>query len=401
MMNNISGIKKIMNVVITGMAAFMLAGCTVARSSSSTGTKQDKDSVKIGVNMELSGAAAGYGNAQKQGIQLAVSEINKKGGIDVNGRKKKIKLIMRDNKTAISTSASVAAQLATKEKVAAIVGPATTNAGTAEIPNITKAKVPSVSPSATDPNYTLQKNGKVQPFVFRACYQNNFQGGSAAKFVMNNIKAKRVAVYTDNSSDYGNGLAKAFKKTYKGKIVDSQTFSEGDKDFNAVLTSFKAKKVDAIYVPGYYTEVGLIIKQARQIGIKAPIVGSDGMADPKLVQIAGAKNASKIYYTTPFSTQVAAKDPTASKFMRNFKNRYHEEAPTFSALAYDAVYMIKEAIENEKSDDSAKITKGLEQIKDFTGVTGKITVNKDHNPEKPIAVEELINGKVGKTFKIE
>ena len=401
MMNNISGIKKIMNVVITGMAAFMLAGCTVARSSSSTGTKQDKDSVKIGVNMELSGAAAGYGDAQKQGIQLAVSEINKKGGIDVNGRKKKIKLIMRDNKTAISTSASVAAQLATKEKVAAIVGPATTNAGTAEIPNITKAKVPSVSPSATDPNYTIQKNGKVQPFVFRACYQNNFQGGSAAKFVMNNIKAKRVAVYTDNSSDYGNGLAKAFKKTYKGKIVDSQTFSEGDKDFNAVLTSFKAKKVDAIYVPGYYTEVGLIIKQARQIGIKAPIVGSDGMADPKLVQIAGAKNASKIYYTTPFSTQVAAKDPTASKFMRDFKNRYHEEAPTFSALAYDAVYMIKEAIENEKSDDSAKITKGLEQIKDFTGVTGKITVDKDHNPEKPIAVEELINGKVGKTFKIE
>ena len=401
MMDNISGIKKVMNVVITGMAAFMLAGCTVAKSSSSAGTKQDKDSVKIGVNMELSGAAAGYGNAQKQGIQLAVSEINKKGGIDVNGRKKKIKLIMRDNKTAISTSASVAAQLATKEKVAAIVGPATTNAGTAEIPNITKAKVPSVSPSATDPNYTLQKNGKVQPFVFRACYQNNFQGGSAAKFVMNNIKAKRVAVYTDNSSDYGNGLAKAFKKTYKGKIVDSQTFSEGDKDFNAVLTSFKAKKVDAIYVPGYYTEVGLIIKQARQIGIKAPIVGSDGMADPKLVQIAGAKNASKIYYTTPFSTQVAAKDPTASKFMRDFKNRYHEEAPTFSALAYDAVYMIKEAIENEKSDDSAKITKGLEQIKDFTGVTGKITVDKDHNPEKPIAVEELINGKVGKTFKIE
>lgn len=400
-MDNISGIKKIMNVVITGIAAFMLAGCTVAKSSNSNGTKQDKDSVKIGVNMELSGAAAGYGNAQKQGIQLAVSEINKKGGIDVNGRKKKIKLIMRDNKTAISTSASVAAQLATKEKVAAIVGPATTNAGTAEIPNITKAKVPSVSPSATDPNYTLQKNGKVQPFVFRACYQNNFQGGSAAKFVMNNIKAKRVAVYTDNSSDYGNGLAKAFKKTYKGKIVDSQTFSEGDKDFNAVLTSFKAKKVDAIYVPGYYTEVGLIIKQARQIGIKAPIVGSDGMADPKLVQIAGAKNASKIYYTTPFSTQVAAKDPTASKFMRDFKNRYHEEAPTFSALAYDAVYMIKEAIENEKSDDSAKITKGLEQIKDFTGVTGKINVDKDHNPEKPIAVEELINGKVGKTFKIE
>lgn len=400
-MDNISGIKKVMSVVVTGVAAFMLAGCTVAKSSGSTGTKQDNKTVKIGVNMELSGAAAGYGNAQKQGIELAVSEINKKGGIDVNGQKKKIKLIVHDNKTAIATSASVAAQLTNKDKVAAIVGPATTNAGTAEIPNITKAKVPSVSPSATDPNYTLQKNGKVQPFVFRACYQNNFQGSSAAKFVMNNIKAKRVAVYTDNSSDYGNGLAKAFKKAYKGKIVDSQTFSEGDKDFNAVLTSFKAKKVDAIYVPGYYTEVGLIIKQARQIGIKVPIIGSDGMADPKLAQIAGAKNASRIYYTTPFSTQVAAKDPTASKFMQNFKKRYYEEAPTFSALAYDAVYMIKEAIENEKSDDSAKIAKGLSNIQNFTGVTGKINVDKNHNPEKPLAVEELVNGKVGKTFKTE
>ena len=400
-MDNISGIKKVMSVVVTGVAAFMLAGCTVAKSSGSTGTKQDNKTVKVGVNMELSGAAAGYGNAQKQGIELAVSEINKKGGIDVNGQKKKIKLIVRDNKTAIATSASVAAQLTNKDKVAAIVGPATTNAGTAEIPNITKAKVPSVSPSATDPNYTLQKNGKVQPFVFRACYQNNFQGSSAAKFVMNNVKAKRVAVYSDNSSDYGNGLAKAFKKAYKGKIVDSQTFSEGDKDFNAVLTSFKAKKVDAIYVPGYYTEVGLIIKQARQIGIKVPIIGSDGMADPKLAQIAGAKNASRIYYTTPFSTQVAAKDPTASKFMQNFKKRYHEKAPTFSALAYDAVYMIKEAIENEKSDDSAKIAKGLSNIQNFTGVTGKINVDKNHNPEKPLAVEELVNGKVGKTFKTE
>ena len=400
-MDNISGIKKVMSVVVTGVAAFMLAGCTVAKSSGSTGTKQDNKTVKVGVNMELSGAAAGYGNAQKQGIELAVSEINKKGGIDVNGQKKKIKLIVRDNKTAIATSASVAAQLTNKDKVAAIVGPATTNAGTAEIPNITKAKVPSVSPSATDPNYTLQKNGKVQPFVFRACYQNNFQGSSAAKFVMNNVKAKRVAVYSDNSSDYGNGLAKAFKKAYKGKIVDSQTFSEGDKDFNAVLTSFKAKKVDAIYVPGYYTEVGLIIKQARQIGIKVPIIGSDGMADPKLAQIAGAKNASRIYYTTPFSTQVAAKDPTASKFMQNFKKRYHEEAPTFSALAYDAVYMIKEAIENEKSDDSAKIAKGLSNIQNFTGVTGKINVDKNHNPEKPLAVEELVNGKVGKPFKTE
>lgn len=395
-----SAIKKVVSFAAIVMTAGIFAGCSTAKTQTK-GNTQTGNTVKIGVNMELSGAAAGYGNSQKQGIQLAAQQINKNGGINVNGKKKKIKLIIRDNKTSTTTSASVAAQLTNNDKVSAIVGPATTNAGTAEIPNITKAAVPSVSPSATDPNYTKQKNGKVQPYVFRACYQNNFQGGTAAKFMTNNLKAKRVAVYADNSSDYGTGLAKAFKKSFKGTIVDSQYFSEGDKDFNAVLTSFKSKKIDAIYVPGYYTEVGLIVKQARQNGINVPIVGSDGMADPKLAQIAGDKNASKVYYTTPFSDDVAKSNPTAVKFMNEYKAKYHAYAPTFSALAYDSVYMIKSAIESEKSADSVKIAQGLAKIKNFDGVTGKITINKNHDPEKPIAIEQLTNGKVSNSFNIK
>lgn len=395
-----SSMKKIVSLAAIVMTAGIFAGCSTAKTQNA-GNKQTGNTIKIGVNMELSGAAAGYGNSQKQGIQLAAQEINKNGGINVNGKKKKIKLIIKDNKTSTTTSASVAAQLVNNDKVSAIVGPATTNAGTAEIPNITKAAVPSVSPSATDPNYTKQKNGKVQPYVFRACYQNNFQGGTAAKFMTNTLKAKRVAVFADNSSDYGTGLAKAFKKSFKGTIVDSQSFSEGDKDFNAVLTSFKSKKIDAIYVPGYYTEVGLIIKQARQNGINVPIVGSDGMADPKLAQIAGNKNASKIYYTTPFSDDVAKSNPTAVKFMKAYKAKYHTDAPTFSALAYDSVYMIKSAIESEKSADSIKVAKGLSKIKNFDGVTGTITINKNHDPEKPIAIEQLTNGKVSNSFNIK
>lgn len=395
--------KRMLRVLTLGMAGLALAGCSVAKSGGGKGTHQDKDTVKVGINIELSGTAAGYGSAEKQGIVLAASEINKAGGINVNGHKKKLKLLIRDNKSSIATSASVAAQLATKDRVAAVVGPATTNCGTAEIPNVTKASVPCVSPSATDPNYTRQKNGKVQPYAFRACFQDTFQGKSAAKFVDKKLKAKRVAVYADNSSDYGTGLAKAFKETYKGKIVDSQTYSAGDKDFNAVLTSFKSKKIDAIYVPGYYTELGLIIKQARQMGIKAPIVGGDGMCDPKLVQIVGAKNATNIYYTTPFSTNVAAKNPDskAAKFIKAYRARYHSEAPTFSALAYDAVYLVKAAIEQQKSDDSVKVAAGLAKIKDFDGVTGRITMDKFHNPEMPIAIEKLTNGKVSDSFRVE
>lgn len=392
--------KKVVSMAAIVMTAGIFAGCSTAKTTTK-GNQTTGNTIKIGVNMELSGAAAGYGQSQKQGIQLAASEINKDGGINVNGKKKKIKLVIRDNKTSNNTSASVAAQLTNNDKVVAIVGPATTNAGTAEIPNITKAAVPSVSPSATDPAYTLKKNGKVQPYVFRACYQNNFQGATAAKFMTNTLKAKRVAVYADNSSDYGTGLAKAFKKAYTGKVVDSQFFTAGDKDFNAVLTSFKSKKIDAIYAPGYYTEIGLIIKQARQAGINVPIVGSDGMADPKLAQIAGNNNASKIYYTTPFSDDVAKANPTAVKFMNKYKAKYNQDAPTFSALAYDSVYMIKQAIESEKSADSVKIAKGLAKIKNFDGVTGNITMDKEHNPEKPIAIEELTKGKVSESFNVK
>ncbi|GAY73319.1 branched-chain amino acid ABC transporter, amino acid-binding protein [Lentilactobacillus kosonis] len=297
-----STIKKISYIASMVAMAVVFAGCSAA-TSSSKGNPQTGNTIKIGENMELSGAAGGYGNQMNQGIKMAVDQINKDGGINVNGKKKKVQLIIKDNKTSTNTSASVATQLVNNNKVNAIVGTATTNAGTAQIPNITKAAVPAVSPSATDPNFTLQKSGKVQPYVFRACYQNNFQGGIGAKFAYNDLKARRVAVLYDNSTDYGTGLQKAFKNSFKGKVVDTQAYTEGDKDFNAILTSFKNKKVDAIYVPGYYTEVGLIVKQARQAGIKVPIIGTDGMADPKLAQIAGNKNAHNVYYTTPFQSR--------------------------------------------------------------------------------------------------
>lgn len=392
--------KQTFKVAALGAMALTLAGCTSAKSSSSQGNNPGK-TIKIGVNMELSGSAAGYGEQQKQGIQLAVNQINKNGGIKVGKTKKKVQLVIRDNKTANTTAASVAAQLVNNDKVVAVVGPATTNAGTAAIPNMTKAAVPSVSPSATDPDYTLQKSGAVQKYIFRACYQNNFQGSSAAKFVTKTLKAKRVAILTDNSSDYGTGLTKAFKKSYSGKVVSSQTFQEGDKDFNAILTSLKHKQIDAIYAPGYYSEIGLIIKQARQAGIKVPIVGSDGMADAKLAQIAGKSNASKVYYTTPFSTKAAANNTVASKFMSAFKSKYGTTAPTFSALAYDSVYMIKSAIEKEGSANSVKIAAGLASLKNFQGTTGTITIDKQHNAEKTISIEQLTNGTVTNTYDVK
>ncbi|MFD1486163.1 ABC transporter substrate-binding protein [Lacticaseibacillus baoqingensis] len=384
---------KIIATAATAAAIMAMAGCS-AKSAAGKGNTASGNTIKIGMNMELSGAAAGYGNQMKQGFDLAVKQINADGGIKVGDKKMKIKTVVQDNKSTTSGSASVAAQLATKDKVTAIVGPATTNDGTAAIPNITKAAVPSVSPSATDPDYTLQKNGKVQTYVFRACFNNDLQGETAAHFANKTLKAKNVAILADNSSDYGTGLAKAFKKAYTGTIKSTQYFSEGDKDFNALITSIKNKKVDAIYAPGYYSELGLIIKQARQSGVNVPIIGSDGMADPKLAQIASNSNATNVYYTTPFSTKAGDTNAVAKQFMTDFKQEYKEDAPTFSALAYDSVLMIKQAIEDSKSTNSVKVAKALAKIKDMPAVTGKTSVDKNHDPEKPIVVEQLTNGKV-------
>jgi len=393
--------KNIIKFSALATIVLALAGCSTAKNNGSSQGNNPGQTIKIGVNMELSGAAAGYGQQQKQGIQLAVNKINQTGGIAVGKTHKKIQLVIRDNKTSNTTAASVAAQLVNNDKVVAVVGPAATNAGTASIPNMTKAAVPSVSPSATDPGYTLQKNGDVQKYIFRACFQNNYQGSSAAKFMTNTLKAKNVAILTDNSSDYGTGLAKAFKKTYTGKIASNQTFQEGDKDFNAILTALKHKKIDAIYAPGYYSELGLIIKQARQAGIDVPVVGSDGMADAKLTKIAGKSNTNKVYYTTPFSTKAGETNPKAASFLKAYQAKYHATAPTFSALAYDSVYMIKSAIESEQSANSVKITTGLAKLKDFKGVTGTITMNQNHNPEKSMVIEKMTNGTISQAYTIK
>lgn len=393
--------KKIATATVGIAAMMMMAGCSTAASASKKGNTATGKTVKIGVNMELSGAVAGYGEQQKQGIELAIQQINAKGGVKVDGKTYKFKAVYRDNKSTTSGSSSVAAQLVNNDKVQAVVGPATTNDATASIPNVTKANVAQISPSATDDSYTLDKNGKVQTYVFRSCFDNSFQGETAAKFATKNLKAKKVAIIADNSSDYGTGLAKAFKKEFSGTIVSTQYFQEGDKDFNAILTAIKNKGFDAIYAPGYYSEIGLITKQAREMGIDAPIIGSDGMADPKLAKIAGSSNANDIYYTTPFSTKSAESDTTVKSFMTAFKSKFGTEAPTFSALAYDSVYMVKEAIENAKSVNSADIAKGIAKIKNMKGATGTMTVDAKHNPEKSIAIEQMNNGKVEKAITVK
>lgn len=383
--------KKKFAFLFTGLV--LLSACSAApkgggaTEGSAGGNKQEGDTIKIGMDMELSGAVAAYGNAEKEGIELAVEQINADGGIDG----KKIDLISKDNKSDNNEAGTVATNLTTNSKVVALIGPATSGAVKSALPNATKAEVPLVTPSGTDDAITKQGD-KVQAYAFRSCFQDSFQGKILAKYAHENLKADKAIILGDNSSDYGIGLTKAFKDEYKGKIVAEENFTEGDKDFQAVLTKIKDKDFNVLYIPGYYTEAGLIIKQAREMGIETPIVGADGFGDAKLVETAGASNVTNVFYTGHFSTKAPATDKV-EPFIKAFKEKYGKEPSSFNALAYDAVYMVKQAIEDEGSADSSAIKKGLESLKDFKGVTGEMTIDKEHNPEKSAVVLGLTDGK--------
>ena len=365
---------------------FLFGACGSPKANDSSGG-EDAKTIKIGGNFELSGAVAAYGEAENEGAKLAVEEINKDGGIDG----KKIEYISKDNKSDNNEAASVAANLTTKDEVVAIIGPATSGATKATLQNLSKAKVPAVTPSGTDDAITVQK-GKVQDYIYRSCFQDSFQGIVLAKYADDNLKADKAVILGDNSSDYANGLKKAFKDTYKGKIVAEENFTAGDKDFQAMLTKIKDKDFNVIYIPGYYTEAGLIIKQAREMGIEQPIIGADGFGDEKLVETAGASNVKNVYYTGHFSTKAPATDKV-EPFVEAFEKKYNKQPSSFNALAYDSVYMIKQAIEDEGKATPEAIDKGLANLKDFEGVTGKISMDKEHNPVKSAVVLGLTDGK--------
>lgn len=326
-----------------------------------------------------------------KGINYAVEKINESGGVKLNGDKKKIKLITKDDTSNNYQTAMAASNLASSAKVSAIVGPCVSASFAAALPKATEAAVPTVAPAGTADTLTLKKDGSVQPDAYRACYTDSYQGVILAHYAYQNLKADTVAILGDKTSDYSAGLIKAFKGAYKGKIVDTQYYQAGDKDFNATITKLKSENFKALFVPGYYNEAGLIIKQARQAGIKAAILGPDGFSDDTLFKLAGKENVTDVYYTNHFDAMAPAND-RVKPFINSYKKKFGEEPSGFTALGYDAVYMIKAAMEKEQSVNSIKVAKGLASLTNFEGVTGTMTMDKNHNPKKDVIVVKFNHG---------
>jgi branched-chain amino acid transport system substrate-binding protein len=371
--------------------ALATAGCSAKKSDTTGSTGSGSGTIKIGANYELSGDVATYGNDSLTGLKMAVDEINKDGGV----LGKKLEVVSKDNKSDPAQATSVAQALAS-QGVAVMVGPATSGNFRATLPVAQSSKIPVLSSSATaDEDITVDKaTGKTRQFVFRTCFTDSFQGKIMANYASNNLKGKKAVIYADSSSDYAKGLAANFKKQFTangGTIVAEEAYVAGDKDFNAVLTTFKSKQFDVMFVPGYYSEAGLIIKQARGLGMTQPILGADGFDSPDLAKIAGATNLNDVYFSNHYSS--LDKSNEVQDFIKAYKAANNGKEPTgFIAMGYDLGKYVADAITRANSADPVKIADALASTTSFTGATGTFSVGPDHNVIKSAVVIKMMNG---------
>ena len=376
--------KKLSIFLAMLMTASIFTGCGGKKNSGEEG-----NTIKIGLNYELSNEVATYGQGVVDGLELAFKEINDAGGV----LGKKIQLIKVDNKSDTAEAASVASKLATRDKVVAILGPATSGPMKAAAPIAIQNKVPVISASSTADDVTVDSNGKVREYIFKTCFSDSFQGVILANFAAKDLKLMKAAVLMDTTSDYSKGMTKSFKETYAslgGKIITEQAYQAKDKDFKAVLTNIKNTNPELIYLPGYYEEVGLIIKQARELGINVPILGGDGYDSPKLLELAGKDALNKIYYTNHYSSKDST--PEVVKFIDTYKKALNKEPDAFNALGYDLAYFVADALKRAGEADREKLKDALAATKDFKGITGSFSIDSNHNPVKSITILEVKDG---------
>lgn len=347
--------------------------------------KKNDKVILIGEFGSLTGGTATFGQSTHKGIMLATEEINAQGGL----LGKQIKIITEDDQSKPEEAKTAVIKLLKQNGVIALLGEVASSRSLAAAPEAQRAKVPMISPASTNPKVT-----EVGDYIFRACFVDTFQGSSMAKFAFNNLKLRNIAILKDIKNDYSVGLADFFEKTFKqlgGNIVAIESYSEGDIEFRAQLTSLKAKNPDGIYLPGYYTEVGLIARQARELGLNIPLLGGDGWDSPKTIEIGGSA-VDGSYFTNHYAEDDS--NPVIQNFIQKFKKKYGIVPDAMAVLGYDAANILFNAIKEANSEEPSKIRDAIAQTKNFLGVSGAITMDKNRNAEKSIVVLTIENGKI-------
>ena len=340
--------------------------------------------IKVGEVDPLTGGVSQFGIGCHQGFVLAFEQINAQGGI----LGQTIELVTEDDQSKPGQSATAVRKLITQDKVTAILGDATSSATLESAPIAQTDKIPMITPTATNPRIT-----EVGDFIFRVCFLDEFQGRALARFAREKLKAERVFTLTDVKQDYSVDLLKFFKEEFTklgGAIVGEQSYSSGDIDFRAQLTPIRGSKPDAVYVPGYYQEVALIVKQGRQIGLTMPFIGCDGWADQALLTI-GGKAMDGCFFTNHFSPE--DQSPIVKNFVEKFQGKYGTLPDTFSALGYDAARLLADAIQRAGSSGSQAVRDALAKTAGFQGVTGQISLDANRNASKPGLIVTVKAGK--------
>ena len=384
---NVKFSTKFVAASAAAVMALSLAGCSGGSmdDSSSSSAKASGDSITIGTVTTNSGTAAAYGEAEVKGFELAVSEINAKGGI--NG--KKVKLESMDDKGAATEASNAYNKLAGDNNVLAVAGPTISATTAAVAPLADQSKLVTIAPAATSDSIETGN------YLFRTCFKDSYQGEVAARFAAENLKVKKVAVLYGTGDPYSSGVGEAFAKAAEKlglEVVDKESSSSADDtEYSAQLQKIQASGAELLYAPYYYSVAGpYIIPQARSVGFEGYVMGPDGYDGLKLT---GDKSQyNKTYYTTHYS----ADDNTNTKvqdFIKSYKSKNNAEPNTFAALGYDTIYMIKQAIEKAGENATREDVRNAVAGMTFDGVTGKFTMDKSGSPTKSVTVLEMKDGK--------
>jgi branched-chain amino acid transport system substrate-binding protein len=376
----------------TAAVTLLSAGCekksaapaAPAPTPSAAASAPSGDAILIGEIFSLTGDKATFGISSRNGIEMAVKEANAAGGV----RGKKVETRVYDDQGKPEEAANAATRLVNQDRVTLILGEvASTNS--IAMGNVAQpAKVPMISPTSTNPKVT-----EIGDYIFRVCFIDPFQGFVMAKFARDNLKLNKVAVLRDLKSDYSNGLTDVFTRKFTemgGKIVAVETYNQGDSDFRGQLTAIKRANPDGIYIPGYYNEVGVIARQARELGLTVPLMGGDGWDSEKLFELGGS--AVEGHY---FSNHYSSDDPSpkVQKFVADYKAAYGSVPDALATLAYDAAGVAIAAMRRAPETSGKSLRDAIALTKEYPGVAGNVTLDERRNAVKPAVVLRVAKGK--------
>jgi branched-chain amino acid transport system substrate-binding protein len=344
----------------------------------------DANTILFGEVGSLTGSEATFGISARNGIEMAINEANAAGGV----KGKKLAVRVYDSQGRPEEGAQAATRLITQDRVVVILGEAASSVSMAMAEKAQAAKVPMITPTSTSPEVT-----KKGDYIFRVCFIDDFQGLVMAKFARENLKLSKVAVLRDNKAAFSMGLADVFIKTFKGlggEIVSDESYSKGDTDFRAQLTAIKQRRPEAVFVPGYYTDVGIIARQAREIGLKVPLLGGDGWDSDKLYELGGSALEGS-YFSNHYSPDNP--DPTLQQFLAKYKQTYGSVPDSVGVLAYDAARVAIEAMKRAPDLSGPALRDTIAATKDFPGISGRITLDANRDAVKEAVVLKVAGGK--------